>query len=89
MEEKKKKRSLLTRFFCSGYSLTFLGAVLYLLLFGFEIIAATLVAVSFGGLATTSAVASEGVFEFLSTLIELFVEGISSIFDAIASLFSF
>ena len=84
MEEEKKERSSLTKAICSGCAITILGSTGYLLLFGFELIALGLALVSFGGLATTSAVASEGIVGFFFTLIELFVEGISAVFGAIA-----
>ena len=89
MEETKPKRPLLTRIFCSGCSFTLLGTFGYIFLLGFDLLAGILLMVSFGGLATTSVVLSEGIMGFIRTLFELFLEGISAVFGAIAGLFSF
>ena len=89
MDKEKKKRSLLTRSFCATCALSFLGAIGYLFIFGFELVAALVITASFGGLATTSAVISEGFIGFFITLVELFLEGINALFQAIASLFNF
>ena len=89
MEEQKEKRPFLIRSVCASCSVTFLGAMFYLLLVGFNLVAVVLLAVSFGGLSATSAAVSEGILEFFPTLLELFVEGISSALSAIASLFNF
>ncbi|GDY25806.1 hypothetical protein AHAT_16960 [Agarivorans sp. Toyoura001] len=89
MDTPKKKRPFLTRLVCATCSMTFLGAAFYLLVFGFEVAAALIVTIAFGGLATTSVVYSEGLLDFLVTLTEVFVEGLSAVFEGIASIFSF
>lgn len=88
MEENKKKRSLLVRSVCGSCSITLLGAIFYLFLFGFELVAMTLMAASFSGLALTSAIVSDSILGFLSAILELFIEGICSVFSAIASIFN-
>lgn len=58
-------------------------------LFDVEWVAMALVLSSFGGLATTSALSASGILDFLSTLVEIFFEGLMLVFRAIADLFSF
>ena len=89
MSKSDKKRRPITRVFCAICSFTFLGAVSSLFLLGAEWVAMALVLTSFGGLATTSALSASGILDFLSTLVEVFFEGLMLVFRAIADLFNF
>lgn len=85
MNTGRNKKHLGLRIFCSVCLFTFLGALIYAFIFDFEMAAVFFAITSFCGLAGTSLVSSDSFLEFLSVLIELFVEGIVSAFEALAS----
>ena len=84
----KENKSIGIRVLASVSSLVLIVSVVYVLIAGINL-ASTLVLVSaFGGLAGPAVASGGSVLECVTDIFEMFVEGIQSIFEAIAGIFS-
>ncbi len=84
----KKERSIGVKILASASSLTLIVCVVILLFAGINYTTALVAAAAFGGLAVPAVVAGNTLTECVSGIFEMFLEGLSAIFEAIASIFS-
>ena len=87
-DEKINRKPLGVRFLGSSCSLLLVGLIIYIAVAGFNFAAAILLVLAVGGLAGPSVVAGDSIFECLSGIVEMFIDGIQSIFEAIAEVIS-
>lgn len=86
VDEKEKKPTGI-RILGSVSSLLLVCSIIYILVAGFNLASTLILVAALGGLAGPAVVAGDGVAECLAGILEMFLEGIQSIFSAIADIF--
>lgn len=69
-------------------SLALIGATTYVIVAGFNLIAAVVLISSFGGIAGPAVMAADSALEYVTGFFELLLDGILSIFEIIGDIFS-
>jgi hypothetical protein len=69
-------------------SLALIGATTYVIVAGFNLIAAVVLISSFGGIAGPAVMAADSALECVTGFFELLLDGILSIFEIIGDIFS-
>ncbi|ROR94892.1 hypothetical protein EDC56_3705 [Sinobacterium caligoides] len=87
MSEKKEK-SIGVKALASVSSLTLIVCVVILLVAGTNLFTGLVAVAAFGGLTAPAVMTGDTLAECVSGVFEMFMEGISTIFEAIASIFS-
>lgn len=86
--KRKKEQSIWVRLLRTIFSLTLIGATAYVVVAGFNLIAAVVLISSFGGIAGPAVLAADSALECVTGFFELLLDGILSIFEIIGDIFS-
>ncbi len=84
----KFERSLFLRFISSVATLALMFTIIYVIIAGFDLVSTLVLVTAFSSLAGQAIFTGESFFECVTVFLEMLVEGIASIFEAIASIFS-
>jgi len=84
----KKERSVGLRAFNAACAIVIVVSVLFILVGGFQVVAAAALVCAIAGVATPAVAGGEGIIEMLMGIFEAILDGIMGIFEAIASIFS-
>ena len=86
--KRKKEQSIWIRLLRTISSLALIGATTYVIVAGFNLIAAVVLISSFGGIAGPAVIAADSALECVTGFFELLLDGIVSIFEIIGDIFS-
>lgn len=86
--KRKKEQSIWIRLLRTISSLALIGATTYVIVAGFNLIAAVVLISSFGGIAGPAVMAADSALECVTGFFELLLDGILSIFEIIGDIFS-
>lgn len=86
--KRKKEQSIWNRLLRTISSLALIGATTYVIVAGFNLIAAVVLISSFGGIAGPAVMAADSALECVTGFFELLLDGILSIFEIIGDIFS-
>ena len=86
--KRKKEQSIWIRLLRTISSLALVGATTYVIVAGFNLIAAVVLISSFGGIAGPAVMAADSALECVTGFFELLLDGILSIFEIIGDIFS-
>ncbi len=86
---KRKDQPLYLRIIGSVASFALVAACLYVFFAGFSVIAGAVMVVAMLSIGGPVAVGGEGLIDVFAGIVEAFIQGIASVFEAIASAFSF
>ena len=86
--KRKKEQSIWIRLLRTISSLALIGATTYVIVAGFNLIAAVVLISSFGGIAGPAVIAADSALECVTGFFELLLDGILSIFEIIGDIFS-
>ncbi len=84
----KGDRSIRIRLLRAISALALIGALVYIVIAGFNLIATLVLISSFGGIATPAMMAAESALECVTGFFEILLEGILSIFEIIGDIIS-
>jgi len=85
----KFERSLALRFISSISAFALFITIVYVIFVGFNLISTLILVTAFGGLAGQAVFVGESFTEWITSFFEILVESISSVFEAIVSVFNF
>lgn len=86
--KRKKEQSIWIRLLRTISSLALVGATTYVIVAGFNLIAAVVLISSFGGIAGPAVMAADSALECVTGFFELLLDGILSIFEIIGDVFN-
>lgn len=85
---KKKEKSLWVRLLLSISSLALIGAVTYIIIAGFNVVATVVLLSSFGSIAGTAILAADGIIDGAIGFFEVLIEGLLGVVEAITDVFT-